>query len=55
MSRFDIDNRAIENIFHRFERKLGSWFRFIDQSFVPEDMKENYKALIQERANQLSL
>ncbi len=55
MSRFDIDDRAIENIFHRFEKKLESWFRCIDQSFIPEDIKENYKAIIQVRANQLSL
>jgi serine/threonine-protein kinase HipA len=55
MSRFDIDEKAIENIFGRFEKKIGSWLSFIDQSCIPEDMKKNYKALIQERAKRLSL
>jgi serine/threonine-protein kinase HipA len=55
MSRFDIDDRAIENIFGRFEKKLNFWSHFIDQSFIPEDIKQNYKALIQERVKQLHL
>lgn len=55
MSRFDIDDRSIENIFTKFQRLLDKWYDFIDLSFIPEDMKSRYQALIKQKAAQIEL
>lgn len=44
-----VDDRAIENVYDKFRKVLPEWFVFIDSSFLPDEMKEKYKALIQER------
>ena len=44
-----VDDKVIENVYDKFWKVLPEWFVFIDSSFLPDEMKEKYKALIQER------
>lgn len=50
-----IDKKSVENVFRKFERVVPTWFDFIDQSFLPDEMKEEYKALVKERSEKLEL
>ncbi|MDR2944641.1 MAG: HipA domain-containing protein [Methanosarcinales archaeon] len=50
-----IDSKSVENIFEKFKKTVPDWFGFIDQSFLPEDMKKNYKTLVQKRAEKLRI
>jgi serine/threonine-protein kinase HipA len=49
MARFHVDNKVIENIFSKFKRSIDSWHKFIDISFLPDDMKSQFHDLIKER------
>ncbi|MDR1162200.1 MAG: HipA domain-containing protein [Tannerellaceae bacterium] len=51
---FKVDEKAIENVYVKFRRVLPRWYGFIDQSFLPGRMKEEYKQLIQRRSAILS-
>lgn len=42
--------KAVENVYEKFRRLLPEWYSFIDMSFLPEQMKEEYKQLIQNRS-----
>ena len=53
MARFHIDKKAIENIFNRFNASLDKWYKFIDISFLPDEMKTGYHDLILKRASQI--
>lgn len=44
-----LEDKIIENIFNKFLKIKNKWFEFIDISFLPDDMKENYKTIISER------
>ena len=46
---FKIEDNVIENIYFKFKRVLPQWFNFIDSSFLPKQMKEDYKSLIKSR------
>lgn len=48
-----IGGKVIENIFARFEKSMTQWMWLIDRSFLPNDMKEAYKAKILAMAGQL--
>lgn len=52
---FKIDDKVIENTFKRFNKLIPQWLNFIDQSFIPTDMKENFKNLLIEKANRIEL
>lgn len=41
-----LDDKVIENIFLKFQKAYPKWIGFIDESFLPEDMKVKYKELI---------
>lgn len=45
----NLEDKIIENIFNKFLKIKDKWFEFIDISFLPDDMKENYKTIISER------
>ena len=45
-----VENRSIENVYEKFSKVVPQWMAFIDSSFLPEPMKEEYKALIQDRS-----
>lgn len=53
MARFHVDTKVIENIFNKFKRLLDSWHKFIDISFLPDEMKIGYHDLIVKRASQI--
>ena len=44
-----VEEKVIENLARRFSRALPKWFGLIDQSFLPDDMKRQYKKLILRR------
>ncbi len=45
-----VEDKAIENVYEKFRKVLPEWLAFIDTSFLPQQMKEEYKQLIQNRA-----
>lgn len=52
---FEIPQKAQDNIFAKFQKTIPSWFNLIEISFLPQEMKEQYIALINERAGRLGL
>jgi serine/threonine-protein kinase HipA len=53
INRFNIDTKAIENMFNKFKASLDNWHKFIDISFLSEEMKTEYHDLIVKRASQI--
>lgn len=53
MGRSGINTKVHENIFARFLKIVPQWFHFIDDSFLPTSQKNEYKAMIMRKANQL--
>jgi serine/threonine-protein kinase HipA len=53
MNRFNIDPKAIENIFNKMLASISKWHDFIDLSFLPPEMKTSYHDLIRERAGRI--
>jgi len=49
MNRFNLDAKAIENIFNKFLNSVKAWHDFLDISFLPDDIKMAYHDLIKER------
>ena len=47
---FKIEDKVIEHIYEKFRRVLPQWYHFIDSSFLPAPMKDQYKDLVQSRA-----
>lgn len=50
-----IEQKVIENIFKKYKKLLVSWSKFIDKSFLPEMMKNEYKIMISKKASQIEL
>lgn len=50
-----LNERAIANLFNRFAKALPKWKEFIAISFVPEELKVKYVALIGERTARMGL
>ena len=48
-----LEEKVIENIFAKFIKAKDKWFEFIDISFLPDEMKEGYKAIITEKLSLL--
>ena len=44
-----LEEKVINNIFAKFAKAKDKWFAFIDLSFLPDEMKEAFKAIIAER------
>ena len=53
IKRFDIDAKAIENIFNRYRNSVEKWHEFINISFLPEHMKSSFQNLIAERVDRI--
>ena len=49
-----LEEKVINNIFTKFAKVKDRWFAFIDQSFLPNEMKDNYKAIISEKLDILT-
>jgi len=52
---FEIPQKAQDKIFAKFQKTIPSWFDLIEVSFLPQEMKEQYIALIHERVNRLGM
>jgi serine/threonine-protein kinase HipA len=48
-----LEDKVINNIFAKFAKVKDRWFAFIDQSFLPDEMKEAFKVIIAEKLNLL--
>jgi serine/threonine-protein kinase HipA len=50
-----VDDKAIENVYDKFRKVIPEWLLFIDSSFLPDEMKEEYNTLIQEKCKNIIL
>lgn len=55
MKRAEIPQKAIENIFFKFATSMPLWQPFIEKSFLPMEMKEQFWELVQNKARQIEL
>lgn len=53
--KFDIDQKAYDNIFARFRKALPKWHKFVEICFLPSKMKDEYHTLIDKKAQQIDL
>lgn len=49
-----LEEKVINNIFAKFAKAKDRWFAFIDQSFLTDEMKEAFKAIIAEKLSLLA-
>ena len=49
-----LEEKVINNIFAKFAKAKDKWFAFIDQSFLTDEMKEAFKAIIAEKLSLLA-
>lgn len=49
------NERAVLNLFNRMKEALPKWMAFTGLGFVPEEVKERYRALIKERTARTGL
>jgi len=52
---FNMDNKALENIYRRFRQAIHKWHEFVNISFLPEDLKNHYHIMIDKKAKQIEL
>jgi serine/threonine-protein kinase HipA len=50
-----LDEKAIENLYQKFSTSIEKWIQFIAISFLPVELKDQYKLLIKEKAAKLNL
>jgi serine/threonine-protein kinase HipA len=50
-----LDKKVIENIFGKYKKLIPKWGDIINQSFLSESMKEEYKGLLKRKAVQIDL
>ena len=55
MNSAGIDQKVIENIFKKYKKLLPKWVGFIDKSYLSEEMKNEYKILIDKKSIQIDL
>jgi serine/threonine-protein kinase HipA len=48
-----LDRKQQENLFRKFYRVKTEWMRFIELSFLPDDLKSTYKDIIRDRYQRL--
>jgi len=53
--RFGLDVKTQDNVFSKFKNVILQWQGFIELSFLPQDMKQQYNDLILQRADQIGL
>lgn len=49
MSNSGLEEKIIDNLFTKFVKVADKWFKFIDILFLPKEMKEQYKLIIQNK------
>lgn len=55
MSHFDIGQKATDNIFNRFSKAIPGWHEFIEISFLSDEMKQAYHAMVDNRIKQIEI
>ncbi|MBI0401698.1 MAG: HipA domain-containing protein [Cytophagales bacterium] len=55
MARFEIDQKAFDNIFLRFKKAIPKWHAFVEKSFLTDEMKAAYQVMIGEKSKQIRL
>jgi serine/threonine-protein kinase HipA len=53
MKGVNFETKVIENIFKKFNKLIPKWEKFIQESFLPESLKIQYKSLISRKAKQI--
>lgn len=53
MTASGMDEKVIDNLSKKFIKAIPKWDEWIDVSFLPDEMKGKYNALIAERIGQL--
>ena len=48
-----MDEKAISNLFNKFSKTIPKWYGLIEESFLPDDMKQAYRAQIEAMAARL--
>jgi len=49
LNTYKIDEKVIETIYEKYRKIVPQWLNFIDTSFLPQQMKEEYKSIINKR------
>lgn len=55
MKNAGINDKSIQNIFNKFSKIIPSWHKFIQTSFLTEELKEKYSELIEFKQRQIGL
>lgn len=55
LNTYKIDEKVIENIYEKYRKIVPQWLNFIDTSFLPQQMKEEYKSIIIKRKSILEI
>lgn len=50
-----LDQKVIENIFNKYRKLIPKWFQFIDESFLSDSLKAEYKSMINRKTQQIEL
>lgn len=53
MRSMGLEDKIIENIFSKFTKVSETWFEFIDLSFLNDEMKKQYKAILQAKIEKI--
>ena len=48
-----LEEKIIDNLFNKFQQAWQKWSKFIDRSFLSDELKENYQNLIKEKLKTL--
>jgi serine/threonine-protein kinase HipA len=53
MNALNVESKQQQNIFNKLNNALPKWFELIEQSFLSQDYKKQYKSIIQNRLSRL--
>ena len=55
MTNSGLESKVIQNMFQRFRSAEEKWYDWIENSFLPQEMKTGYMTMIKERMNRLNM
>lgn len=55
MTNSGLDGKVIQNMFQRFRSAEEKWYDWIENSFLPQEMKTGYTMMIKERMSRLNI
>ena len=50
-----LEPKVIDNIFKKYKKLIPKWNKFIESSFLSDLMKQEYKSLLEKKAEQIEL